>query len=806
MASSVIGALRVNLGLDSAEFQKGAKKVQAPLASLKKQMLAFGAVAVAAGAAIGAMAMRGAADIDKTAKAARRLGTSFASFRAMELAAEEAGVAMATLTDAVQTMDREIARGSKPAIEALAQLGLAAKDLEGLSADQKLALLADRIKALGLSSGQTSAVLQDLGVRNKEMVLALASGGDMFRSAASDIKDYGLALSDVDASTIEEANDRIGRLGMIGKYVGQQLALVLVPALGKLAQVMTDSLREGGLLRGVIDGLVLALRGLVGIVNLVVAAFSGLRTLLDIPERLVRALFSLGPTALQAQRATDALTLAIGDELRQIGALSQEMSGGVTMSKNMAQAKLDQARAHWASLEAMRQESIQLAKSSSEYKAAQSEVSRLTMAIQQALAGEWNKDALGELPVQVNALVEELYRAQQAQAALIADSGKISPEYVAAQENIARIQTAIENATGESVTFSGTLVTADDIAARLAGTANSISFGAANAGAAELARKLGISLEMAQRLAGLGLGDAAIAAGDGRGSQREGVQDALAFHREQWEAQNNARLSALRNVALGVPSSGGGGGGGGGGAAKEANSIQDVVKALKDEAAAIGLSEKARRIRTELQKAGVELYSQEGQQIADLIEDIDRLEGKERLIDRISTAIGDAIGKAKSWGEAMVNLKNAFISAIGDMASKLISSGIKDLLSSVLGGIGGGGGGGWIGKLLGGLIGGNANGTPNWRGGLSAVNERGGEIMNLPNGTQIIPHDISKRMADGAGGMAVVELRLSDDLDARIVDGATTVAVRVTQQGIQSYDRGLPGRVHGINSDPRRRS
>lgn len=44
---------------------------------------------------------------------------------------------------------------------------------------------------------------------------------------------------------------------------------------------------------------------------------------------------------------------------------------------------------------------------------------------------------------------------------------------------------------------------------------------------------------------------------------------------------------------------------------------------------------------------------------------------------------------------------------------------------------------------------GNAMGTPYWRGGLTRVNERGGEIMNLPRGTQIIPHDVSVKAADG---------------------------------------------------------
>ena len=44
---------------------------------------------------------------------------------------------------------------------------------------------------------------------------------------------------------------------------------------------------------------------------------------------------------------------------------------------------------------------------------------------------------------------------------------------------------------------------------------------------------------------------------------------------------------------------------------------------------------------------------------------------------------------------------------------------------------------------------GKATGTPYWRGGLTRVNERGGEIMNLPSGTQIIPHDVSVKTAGG---------------------------------------------------------
>ena len=51
-------------------------------------------------------------------------------------------------------------------------------------------------------------------------------------------------------------------------------------------------------------------------------------------------------------------------------------------------------------------------------------------------------------------------------------------------------------------------------------------------------------------------------------------------------------------------------------------------------------------------------------------------------------------------------------------------------------------------------IGQKATGTPYFKGGLTRINEGGrGEIVNLPNGTQIIPHDVSEK---SVGGSSVV--------------------------------------------------
>jgi hypothetical protein len=54
MTASAIGALRATLGLDSANFQRGAKGLDAPLRRMKKQFLAVAGIATVMGAGISA--------------------------------------------------------------------------------------------------------------------------------------------------------------------------------------------------------------------------------------------------------------------------------------------------------------------------------------------------------------------------------------------------------------------------------------------------------------------------------------------------------------------------------------------------------------------------------------------------------------------------------------------------------------------------------------------------------------------------------------------------------------------------------
>lgn len=104
-----------------------------------------------------------------------------------------------------------------------------------------------------------------------------------------------------------------------------------------------------------------------------------------------------------------------------------------------------------------------------------------------------------------------------------------------------------------------------------------------------------------------------------------------------------------------------------------------------------------------------------------------------------------------SFVNAFGRVKDAIVGAFDTAKSKVAGffSWLDEKISNIpiLGGLYGGAKDAI--KWIGGKIGANAIGTHYWGGGLTRVHERGGEILNLPSGTQIIPHDISKRAVSG---------------------------------------------------------
>lgn len=719
MGAQAIGSLFVALGLDTAAFTAGISAVQAKNAAfaahLAKGFRVVALAAAGAGTALAAMGLKGAAEIDRTAKAARRLDATVTGYRALEMVADDAGVSLSSLADNVQTMNREIAKGGKEATAALSALGLKASDLAGLDVDEKMALIADRVKAMGLSAAAASALMQKLGVRNREMALLMIGGGDAIRQARQDVIDYGLAISQVDASRIEKARDEIKGLADIGTYLGDRLALAVVPGLAAMANAMTESLRTGGLLRGVLD----AILGAIGRMT----AY-GTAAVLVIGSGWVKAFVA-------ARLATMSLSAAL---VYMRGAL---------------------IRTGWGAL-----------------------VVILGEVIYQLYEVETGSRGVSSAFIKMKAVAQEVI-------GRITSLFDLIPLSMAVASNKMHVffSTALLNMTSVFMEFTWQVAE-------------------------------GLNALFGTNLKGAGLGLAMLEMRDDI-AVAEGAAASAAGSMERIVSNLTAPLAAL-NMTFGIGLSRGDKnllpgdaiaevadatddfGGAAGGAGGKASELAKVLADLNEEAtrlhATMGMNELDAAIWEKQREAGVSAASAAGQAIALQMTLIDRLQKMKDAGERGRDAMR---GLFEAMLEGADAARQALISLLAEIAKVQFAKGMLALLGMT----------GWGSKLIGGvgqLLGQNANGTNNWRGGLTQVNERGGEIMNLPRGTQIIPHDISKRMADrsGQGAIAVHVTAAFDETGNLYVK---QVAQETSAAQIGAYHRQLPALVERTINYPRRR-
>jgi hypothetical protein len=141
----------------------------------------------------------------------------------------------------------------------------------------------------------------------------------------------------------------------------------------------------------------------------------------------------------------------------------------------------------------------------------------------------------------------------------------------------------------------------------------------------------------------------------------------------------------------------------------------------------------------------------------------------------------------EALGNALTQLGNKLLDVAGDQLFNTTDNGGSDILGSLIKSVLGGSIGGtgqvfsspaaWAG------LPGNATGTADWAGGLTRVNEKGGEIMNLPNGTQIIPHDISSRMAQASASRGGnITVHYAPQIDATGADPAAISRLTIELQ------------------------
>lgn len=248
--NSVIGALRVNLGLDSAQFTAGLANAESRLGRFGKTAgAALGLVATAAAAATVAMgfAVKGAIDhADALSKSAQKAGVTTEALSRLAYAASYSDVNLESLTGSLGKLSKTMADASQnvkgPAASAFAALGISIKDASGnlRDSDAVFADISDRFSRLEDGSTKTALAMALFGKSGAQLIPLLNGGASQLKRYADEADRLGITLSTKTGRAAEEFNDTLSKVGQIMQGVANKVAEAALPALQHFADLLSS--------------------------------------------------------------------------------------------------------------------------------------------------------------------------------------------------------------------------------------------------------------------------------------------------------------------------------------------------------------------------------------------------------------------------------------------------------------------------------------------------------------------------------------------------------------------------------------
>lgn len=163
MASNMIGNLAVNLKLETAAFERGAKAAEGRASKLQSKMAGIGnslkGIGVGLAAGFGAGAIAGFTAVAASAfemgsslkEASQNVGVTVEALQELRFAASQTGVSSENLNVALIRISKaigELELGKKGAVDAFKAIGLSVDDLKGKAPEVAIGIIADALNKL----------------------------------------------------------------------------------------------------------------------------------------------------------------------------------------------------------------------------------------------------------------------------------------------------------------------------------------------------------------------------------------------------------------------------------------------------------------------------------------------------------------------------------------------------------------------------------------------------------------------------------------------------------------------------------
>lgn len=780
MASAIIGALRANLTLNTAQFDAGARRARKTLDNLGVSMAGLRNAAIALKgtlAGLAAVSMRNAREVQTFA---RMMGTSAEELQKWAYAAKTVGVEQEQLGDMFKDFQEKVGEymasgggGMKDFFEQVApKIGVTAQQFANLSGPQALQLYVKKMEEAGYSQRQMSFYLESMGSEMTRLIPLLSNGGGGLERLKKQAEETGAILSTAHIAELAALQNSFdAMLASFGGFAGR-ITAIAAPAFTALFDGLSGLLAPGGTINTIFETLASNLERLGHYAFVAVTGFAAYKAVV-----IGSAVVTAGLSAALGFLRVALMRTGIGLAIVAVGELTYRFTQLSEKTGSTAEAARLMGRVFLAVLNGM--------------------VSAAVHATNRVMA------VFGALYSGIIAIFQNLPAALgaifRASAATMAEG---AANFISKNVNSLLID-PINSQLGK-------------IDPRL-GLTRQVEFDLGASAAVAEAKQVLAS-------AGTEIADAAKAAFGNNAIPEIKLFDVGSIS-EEWGAMKKvlqtggtvARETAedfkhLNDTVYQEPPKDGAGGGAGGGTPKAAraaaaiadasNEQADALKRLREEhahyQATLRMTAKEENVYRALQETGAANNAQLAGEVRRLVEETDAFKESQ---DRLRTVVSDLEqGFSDLWEGVLLGSKSAK-EAVADLARHVAKMLAQSAFQQLWGGMG-------LGQAVGGLfgmVGKNANGTPNWRGGLTWVGERGPELVNLPRGSSVMDAQRSARMLDG-GGTGRVLLELSPDLVGRILEQGKSQAIQITKAGLGQFERDvLPRKQFAVAQDARRR-
>ncbi|RSE16739.1 phage tail tape measure protein [Acinetobacter johnsonii] len=304
--SAKLGTLTLDLVTRIGNFvgpiKESEKQVKTSFASMQKEVLAYGAIAVsgatAAGAAVFAMAKNYADAAQELKTFAAISNATTQEFQAMSAAAQTVDINPDKLADQLKDFNEKLGEfitiGSGGAVDFFEQIAVQtegsaegarklALEMQNLSGPQALQLYVDKLEQAGVSQQQMSFYLESMASDTTNLIPLLKNGGEGFKFWADAAERYGLIMDESAIQKAAEFKVQLKLLDMQVQGAKNQFIQGLMPSLVSVGDAMSGATTEtdlmsdaGETLGGVFKGVAATGMGVYAVIKMLSNAIAGL--------------------------------------------------------------------------------------------------------------------------------------------------------------------------------------------------------------------------------------------------------------------------------------------------------------------------------------------------------------------------------------------------------------------------------------------------------------------------------------------------------------------------------------------------